>query len=362
MSEFGQAVVRRDVHIAPQVVFLDGLTGTGKTMMGPILSSFARMEVQRMEQIYEYACALRFLGRIEEDAAVSLIRMYTDLACYNAMIGRETNFRWKDLSGVLANPGGWRYIRRLFMPDGDSAIDRIRSTRPILQIHSHGILGISHPLFEALGDRLKVVEMVRHPLYLLEHWSSYIDRQGTDPRDFAIWVFHRGEYLHWYNAGWEDKFLAANKMDRVIYSIDYLTRLAEDTFLSLDEKYRHRVLTIPFERFVVDPWPYLRMVGEALDTTTTASTIRTLRKQKVPRRLTTEGRDSQVYRRYNWRPQSGNSTEAMELQKRWDLAAQEATDDGMEVLKRICGVYEKKYLPPINSSTECRASIGSDSA
>ena len=32
------AAVTRNVHLAEQVIFLDGLTGTGKTMMGPIRS------------------------------------------------------------------------------------------------------------------------------------------------------------------------------------------------------------------------------------------------------------------------------------------------------------------------------------
>ena len=57
------ALVKRHVHMAPQAVFLDGLTGTGKTMMGAILSTFERVEVQRFEHIYEHVCAMRYLGR-----------------------------------------------------------------------------------------------------------------------------------------------------------------------------------------------------------------------------------------------------------------------------------------------------------
>jgi hypothetical protein len=285
--------------------------------------------------------------------------MYVDLACYNSMIARESNFRWKDLSGVLSNPGGLRYLARLFQPDGDAVIGRINQTRPILQIVSHQVLGIASALFGALGERLTVVEMVRHPLYLLQHWYSYIDRHGTDPRDFTIWVSHNGAHLPWFAFGWEAKYLTSNKMDRVIYCIDHLTRLAQDVLLSLDETNRHRVLVVPFERFVADPWPYLRVIGESLDTTTTASTRRTLRKQKVPRRLTAAGRDLQIYRRYHWEPPSKRSTESTELQKRWDQAAQEAAKEGMEVLERLCGEYEERYLTPPVSSTGSRLTVGS---
>ena len=57
-------IVDRHVHIAEQVVFVDGLTGTGKTMMGPVLGSLDRVEVQRFDHIPEFVCALQFLDRI----------------------------------------------------------------------------------------------------------------------------------------------------------------------------------------------------------------------------------------------------------------------------------------------------------
>lgn len=339
-----QSLLSRHLHIANQVVFLDGLTGTGKTMLAPILSTFNRVEVQRIEHIYEHICALRYLKRIEEDAAVELVQMYLDLACYNVMIGRESNFRWKDLSGVLNNPGGWNYFWRLFQPDGDTVMERINQTQPILQIVSHQILGIADTLFAALGERLTLIEMVRHPLYLLQHWYSYIGRHGTDPRDFTIWLSHSGAHLPWFASGWEDQYLTNNKMDRVIYTIDRLTQLADNTRNSLGETSTRQIMVIPFERFVVEPSDYLQKIGNILGTITTKSTARALRKQKVPRRLTTAGRDSPIYRRYDWNPPSKDSTETTELQKRWDYAAGEASKDGMEALERMCTVYDERYL------------------
>lgn len=338
------ATISRDVHFTERVLFLDGLTGTGKTMLAPILSSLQRVEVQRVEGIYEYMCALRYLGRIEEDAANAMIRMYVDQANYNLMIGRESNFRWKDLSGVLSNPGGWRYVRRLFQADGPTVIDRIKRNRPIPLILSHQALGIYSALFSALGERVRVVEAVRSPLNLLSHWYSYIDRFGADPRDFTIWIDHNGSQLPWFVFGWEDKYLSANKMDRVIYAIDWLSKLGEERLEALDEQRRRQVLVIPFERFVLDPWPYIRRLEELLDTSTTSSTRRTMRKQKVPRKITTAGRDLPIYRRYSWRPPPKQSTEAAELQKRWDYAAQEATGEGMETLERLCADYDQRYM------------------
>ena len=129
-------------------------------MLTPILSTFERMELPRIEHIYEYVCALSFLGRIEDDAAVALLRMYIDIAGYNSAIGRESNFRWPDLSGVWRNGFGAEYIRRLWQPDGEAVVDRMNKRRPILPILSHQALGTMRPLFMALGKRLVVLEMV----------------------------------------------------------------------------------------------------------------------------------------------------------------------------------------------------------
>ena len=338
--------VSREPFLAHQVLFLDGLTGSGKTMMGPILSSLARMEVQRMDHIHEHLCGVHFLGGISEDAAVALIRMYTDLALYNVMIGRESNFRWKDLSGVLNNPRGLRYLWRLFEPDGDPVEGRIQKIQPILQIHAHQVLGIASPIFSALGDRLVLVEMIRYPLYLLEHWDSYIGRHGTDPRDFTVWFDHKGKALPWFTRGWEEKYLAGNRMDRVIYAIDWITRRAEETLGSLDPAARRRVVVIPFERFVVAPWSYLQQVAGLLGTSVTPATRRVLKKQRVPRQLSVDGLDLDIYRRYRWIPPKKGTSEGLEMRRRWDETRQKASKEGMQVLERICAEYETRYWKP----------------
>ena len=347
ISEAGPQVVRRtgrNVHLAETVVFLDGLSGTGKTMMGPILSSFDRVEVQRMDHTYDYLCTMQFLGQIEPEAVVTLLRLHTDLVIYNAMLGRESNFRWKDLSGVLNNPRGWRYLRRLLYPDGAPVIERIKQDRPVLQIHIHQLLGIAQPLFAAFGERLRYVEMVRHPLYLVDFWLSWSERFCNVPQDFNLWLQYGEAQLPWFVAGWEERYLASGPMDRTIYIIDSLTRRAEETLGAMDVGTRRRVLVIPFERFVVDPEPYVGRLERLLGTGRTATTPGELRRQKVPRKLWTDGRDVGVYRRYNWRPPTRDDSEEAERQRRWEAIARQASPEGMHVLERLCTEYKSRHL------------------
>ena len=114
----------------------------------------------------------------------------------------------------------------------------------------------------------------------------------------------------------------------------------------LQEGTSEQVLLIPFENFVVEPEPYLNRIGDLLDTKATRSTRRTLRKEKVPRRITTAGRDLPIYRRYHWQPPPRRKADDVEFQERWEKVAEEATPEGMKVLESMYSAYSERYLSP----------------
>ena len=104
-------------------------------------------------------------------------------------------------------------------------------------------------------------------------------------------------------------------------------------------------MILPFELFVLDPWPYLRQLEVLLETRTTKFTLRELKRQNVHRKMVADGIPRPIYKQYGWeRPESGAS-EIHELEKRRKFAAELASSEGMNILNRICAEYEEKYLP-----------------
>lgn len=338
------ADVVREPYLVDRVIFVGGHPGCGKTLITPIVGSLARVEIQKVDYIIEHICSLRFLGRIDDQVATVLIRMLTDLDLYHLMMSRETNFRVSDLSSVFNNPGTLRYIRRLFQPGDAAACERIKQTKPILQILTHNLLALSPSLYQALGDRLRILEMVRHPLYMIKQWYLYIERYGTDVRDFTIWFDYRGHSLPFFAYGWEEKYLRANSMDRVIYSIEHLSLLGERVIQNLSEQEKKQIILIPFERFVLDPWPYLRRLESLLETQVTTLTRRELKRQKVPRKMIADGIPLSIYKQNGWEPPQKGSNESKELELRRRYAAERASPEAMGVLDRLCAAYEQKYL------------------
>lgn len=336
--------VGRHTHLAETVVVVDGLPGCGKTMMSPIVSGFPRVELVQYSYQLEYVCSLRYLKKIDSDVATTLIRLFTDQQLYNVMMSRETNFRWDDISGVRFNPNRWKYIRRLFQPGDADVIGRIEKERPILHLVTHLMLCASSSLFAALGERLRFVEVVRHPLYMLKQQFKIMDRMGTDARDFNVWREYDNQMLPWWISGWEDKFLASNPMDRAIYMNEQMQRQHQLLAATLSESQRNQLLIIPFERFVTDPWPYMAKLEKLLGTTINSITRRALKSQNVPRKMYAEGIALPIYKEYGWEPPKKGSDEEKEFERRRQFAAESATPAAMEVLDRLCYQYEQEYL------------------
>ncbi len=85
------------------------------------------------------------------------------------------------------------------------------------------------------------------------------------------------------------------------------------------------MIVVPFERFVMDPWPFLTELETFLGTETTAGTHRVLKKQNLPRKMLAEGIDLKIFREYGWEPPQKGSDEANELERRRQFAAEHAS-------------------------------------
>lgn len=333
----------RAPHITGPVVFVDGLFGCGKTLFSAVVGALDRVEVEKYNYALEYTAALYHLGKLEKDAAVALSRMLTDLDLYNLMMSREANFRFSDLSGIWKHPARWRYLKRLFQPGDAVVIPRIQQEQPILNLVTHLLLPISAPIQEGLGDRFRLVEVVRHPLYMIKQWYHYNERLGNDARDFTIWFDYQGRSLPWFVKGIEEKYIHSNRMDRVIYCIEHVAAMAQARLNQMTANQRAQVLVIPFEPYVIRPEPYMLALEKLLGTQITPITRRVMKEQRVPRQRVASGIALEIYKEYGWEPPKAG-TEQQELEIRRSFAAREASPEAMRVLDALSAEYEKLYL------------------
>ncbi len=344
-------VIRKN-HLAQRVVFVDGQPGCGKTLFSPIIAALDRVELLTYSYEIEYICALYYLGKITDDAAIAMARVLTDVQLYNTMMSRKINFRPSDLSSAFRDANPMRYIRRLFQA-GDEAVPlRIEKEKPILHLTTHNLVGYSEPIFAGLGDRAVFIEIVRHPLYMIKQQDLNMEDLTSCVRDFDFQFQHKNHQVPFYAFGWEDLFASSNSIEKAIYSIEKIAEFTESSKKKLVEKYNAQILTIPFEGFVIEPQGYMKKMETLLGTKSTSVTHKMMKKQNVPRKMYAQGIGLKIYKRCGWESPKAGATAKEELQKRRNFAKEKASPQAMEVLDRICQDYEKKYMGDMKNKGE----------
>jgi hypothetical protein len=163
-------------------------------------------------------------------------------------------------------------------------------------------------------------------------------------RDYSIYFEYNSEEMPWYTVGWEELFKNSNPVEKSIYYIKILGDRMKAAREALPLKYSDKILTIPFERFVVDPMPYMREIEGVLDSKITSQTHKTMKQQKVPRTKIADGIPLEVYKRCGWVPPREGLTEKEELQVRREYALQSASPEAMAVLDQMSAEYEAQFM------------------
>jgi hypothetical protein len=283
----------RNTNLIEKIVLVDGLTRTGKSMIGPILASLENVEIERVEAIFEYIPFLDSIGKLDRDAAVVLLKLEADTKLYESMIGRNTNFRKTDHSSVFNNPFKFDYIKRLFRKEGQSVVKDISRNKTIFQVQTHDTLGMIDPFFDAFDDSVFVIQMIRDPVDLIYSWYNrgWGERFVTDPLALTFSIKTKNGVAPWYNLFIDGEYNNLIPMDKIIYMIDALQRRSLKKYYDLDRNRKKQVLWIIFEDFVTMPFNVLSNIELFLGTCRTRHTIKTMRKQRCPRKLSKKIRD-----------------------------------------------------------------------
>lgn len=339
-------IIKKFSPFTNDVIFIDGLWGSGKSIVFPVISGMTGVEKVRIENSYEHLCVMNSLRKIESDVIDTLLLTTADRQQYDNLIGREVNLRWSDYTGLFKNSNSFRYIIRAFSKDGDYAMDKINNQNLALTIMSHIILNVSEPLFRAFGARLKIIETVRHPVFMVNHWYSYLSRFSS-PREFTISIDYKGQKVPWFASSWADEYIEQSEFDRALLSI---TRVYKKLFSTIDNllSQNQPLLIIPFESFVLDPNPKLVELENFLNRSHSPKVKKILAREKIPRKLISSGLG---FSSYGW-SKNKSATEEEDYRNRMDFIKSKASEKSIVEFSNTIQIYNERWPSHLNNFQE----------
>ena len=318
------------------IVFVDGLWGTGKSILGPIISGMQGVEKIKAESIYEYVSWLYSLKKINKDAAIWMMRTYADSSQYHNRIGREINLRWNDDTGLKQVINKWDYIKRLFGNEGNDFVDEINSKNLAFSVMSHMLMLCPELLDNSYGTRVKIIETVRHPLYMISHFANYLER-FEESREFTMAYYYEGVKVPWFMNESEDEFVKGNKFERAVQCIVKLYPLL-DNEIEKEKNNGLQILDISFEEIVFETKLTLKKIEFFLGRQHSEKIEIILKKQKLPRITTAQGNG---HKAYGW--QSSNKSELDYYQDLLKIVSDNCSIHSQENLHSTIKWYNNKY-------------------
>ena len=268
-------------RIAKNIILIDGISRTGKLLLGSLVSSFDKMEHLEFGENFEFIIpAIRF-KKVEHDFGNAYLNNYLNMLMYNKYISRNANFRPNDRTGVDKSKNPLVYYDRLKVEEGDNIIKLIKKQKHFLPIVTHDI-AVNLNILIKLEMKFKIIEIIRNPIDTVYSWykRGLGVRYGSDPRNFTLLVKKNKKIYPWYNAlnGYKE-----NKYNNCERCVEHVLNLNKQATLNLKNNYLNKnVLIITYEDLTTKPLIELKKIATFLGTKTNKQTIKFVKREKLP--------------------------------------------------------------------------------
>lgn len=276
-------------NIATPILFIDGLTRSGKTMFCSIISSMEKMEHIQFFSLLEQVIPAVGLKSLDVSYAKALLRVAMNELAYNLKISRHVNFRYLDHSGILNYHNPHLYFERLAKPEGQEVIEELRKRAWRIPFLTHDLM-VNLDSLDQMDMDYKMVQLYRHPVDNIYSWwtRGWGERFIDDPQSFTLSIQHDGKLLPWYCVGYEAEWISYNPIERCIKTFEDL--IYKSVMQQKNASNPSRIHMVTFENFVQNPNQELHKIADFLNTSTTSMTEHFIGKARCPRELKTMDR------------------------------------------------------------------------
>jgi len=251
--------------LAADVLFLDGISRSGKKLTCCLVSRFAGIEYFNYMPLIERTCHVQGLGQSDLETTAYVIQTMVDEATYARIIGRNLNTRVSDETSIYKAPDVQIYFDRATAPDGDAAIAAFLATGRTAFYHTHSVLPFAETMFLAFPAG-RFIHVTRNPVDIAEDWlrRGWGERWGSDPRAFGVNTPHGDHVVPWFAAAWAADYIRMSPAERCVHSILDLQARERQALATLPAAQRRRIFQVCLESLLAAPDQTVSALGQFL--------------------------------------------------------------------------------------------------
>ena len=268
-------------------VFIDGPNTSGKSSIGPIISSFKRTEHIITNHSYNQFLMLYKSGDLNKQGFKYLFEGELKKDVWYRMMGREMNTNLHDISSIISSPRYKEYMARANRKDTpkifNEIIKEINKKNLIFPFMSGDDLTTVGSVLNEINKKFKYIIVMRHPLDLVFSYflSGKTTRLGTDPRynkpAFKIKKFNNIPHTM---LDMPEKYTLASPLEKSFLLIEkQLT-----AYMNSDLLHSKNSCLVPFENYCVETKKYIKIFENFLGTNKTKFTNKEMIKANFPRK------------------------------------------------------------------------------
>tara|TARA_Y100001968_G_scaffold333538_1_gene397076 strand:- start:4510 stop:5532 length:1023 start_codon:yes stop_codon:yes gene_type:complete len=272
--------LEKRLNYSNDLIFIDGMWGSGKSLVSPFISHMDRVEKYRSEDLFEYIAILEESELIDKSAAIWLARTKIDEIQYNNVIGREINLRVTDDSGLKEYVNKFKLIKRLFISNTEEKSKQISKDNIACCIMSHKIMMTPNLVLKAFPNRAHIIHMARNPIFLFENYLNYLSFFDRE-REFTPSIYYQNKKVPWFANNWKEEYIKLSNHDRAAKSIIYCHEKIESNINAF--KNNPKILIINHEQLIQNPNDVLDSISSFLGRSHYPNISKLLKKLSLPR-------------------------------------------------------------------------------
>ena len=273
--------------INKQILFIDGLSRSGKSLLGPIVGSLKKTYPMQHQNLIDNLLQLLQLNLVNTNVCKSLINIFLNESIYYLNLSRGVNFRPTDNSSVLKDRNYKLFIKNLSRKEGDHVIDQIKDEKKLPIYMSHDLLSVID-LLDKIIPNFKIIHVIRNPIdNIYSFYSKYNKRYKgkkydlNNPRFFSLAFEEKKRLIPYYATNNSNLFLKLNNLEKATYY--YLKIIEKSQRKLVNFKNKNKIKIIRLDDLVQDPKKIINQLERYLNIKTSPFTKIACKIEKIPR-------------------------------------------------------------------------------